>query len=81
MSQPIRIAVAPAPVAIFCGKLNTPEPTIDPMTNAVSNAGPSRLAFAVFAPDCEDPLTASVVVMAPLLRSLRQFEVVADSRL
>lgn len=40
IAQPIMIASGPAPAAVFCGRLKTPEPTIDPMTNAVRT--PSR---------------------------------------
>ena len=36
MAQPMMMASGPAPEAMFCGRLNTPEPTIEPMTSAVS---------------------------------------------
>ena len=34
--QPMMMASGPAPFAMFCGRLNTPDPIIDPMTTAVS---------------------------------------------
>ncbi|GLS34811.1 hypothetical protein GCM10010869_03990 [Mesorhizobium tianshanense] len=46
MAQPIRMARGPAPAAIFCGRLNTPEPTIEPITNAVREPTRSFVAAA-----------------------------------
>jgi hypothetical protein len=37
----LMMASGPAPAAMFCGRLNTPEPIIEPMTTAVSAPSPS----------------------------------------
>jgi acetyltransferase len=47
ISQPMVMAVAPAPAAMFCGKLNTPEPIIEPTTSAVSSPAPNLAAGTV----------------------------------
>jgi hypothetical protein len=44
MAQPMRIAKGPALTAMFCGKLKTPAPIIEPTTMAVKSPRPS---FAV----------------------------------
>jgi hypothetical protein len=37
----LMMASGPAPAAMFCGRLNTPEPIIEPMTTAVRAPTPS----------------------------------------
>ena len=45
MVQPIMTAAGLATAAIFCGKLNTPAPIIEPITNAVNAPNPSLLSI------------------------------------
>jgi len=44
ISQPIRVAPAPALLAMFCGREKIPPPTIEPTTRAIS--APSLSLFA-----------------------------------
>ena len=41
ISQPIMTAAGEAPLAIFCGRLETPPPSIEPTTRAVKDSNPS----------------------------------------
>lgn len=45
IAQPIMMASGRAPAAIFCGRLKTPDPTMEPMSSAVSAPRCSLVCF------------------------------------
>ena len=75
ISQPMMTAPGDAPLAMFCGRLNTPPPIIEPTTRATSGNRPSvpdRFSVA------EEGVATFAVTMSAFLQ-LKNLMMVCDA--